>query len=156
MLFLTSIPAFLSLRSWSQGGKLTEIIPLAATGGYLCSTVLICEAVLQKYYLSGNNTTGINAAVACYFLFIFFYGSTVDCAAYVYVSEIWPTHLRSKGNTIGLASFFCFAIAYTSPASTAFATIGWKYYWTRICVCIASSTAMMFVCPEVSQWRRSD
>jgi MFS family permease len=106
---------------------------------------------LQKYYLDGNSKAGINAAVACYFLFIFAYGSTVDCAAYVYVSEIWPTHLRSKGTTIGLTSFFSCGIAFTSPASKAFATIGWKYYWTMICVCIVSSTVMIFLCPEVSQ-----
>ncbi|KEF57235.1 uncharacterized protein A1O9_07425 [Exophiala aquamarina CBS 119918] len=126
-------------------------IKLMVIGGYLCSAVLICEAVLQKYYLNSSNTTGINAAVACYFLFIFFYGCTVDCAAYVYVSEIWPTHLRSKGTTIGLVSFFGGAIAYTSPASTAFATIGWKYYWTMIGVCIASATLMLFLCPETAR-----
>jgi hypothetical protein len=115
--------------------------------------VLIFEAVLQKYYLGSTNTAGVNAAVAFFFIFIFVYGSTVDCAAYVYISEIWPTHLRSEGTTIGLVSFFSCAIAYTSPASQAFAQIGWKYYWVMICVCIVSATGMIFLCPEVRKNR---
>jgi MFS family permease len=142
-----------SLESFGAGRLTDDLFNPSVIGGYLCSAILICEAVLQKYYLDGHSKSGINAAVACYFLFIFFYGSTVDCAAYVYVSEIWPTHLRSKGTTIGLVSFFSCAIAFTSPASTAFATIGWKYYWTMICVCIISATVMIFLCPEVSQFR---
>lgn len=120
-------------------------------GGYGCSAVLVCESVLQKFYLGSTNTSGINAAVAFYFIFIFVYGSTVDCAAYVYVSEIWPTHLRSYGNTIGLCAFFCCAIAYTSPATLAFQQIGWKYYWVMISTCIVTSTLMIFVCPEVKK-----
>jgi len=126
-------------------------VRLIALGGYLCSIVLIVEAVLQKYFLSASNMSGINAAVAMYFLFIFFYGSTIDCAAYVYISEIWPTHHRSRGSTIGLASFFLTSIAYTSPATKAFATIGWRYYLIMASVCIVSSTVMMFVLPETAR-----
>ncbi|KAL1893947.1 hypothetical protein Sste5346_006088 [Sporothrix stenoceras] len=126
-------------------------VRLMVLGGYLCSIVLIVEAVLQKYFLNTSNTSGINAAVAMYFLFIFFYGSTIDCAAYVYISEIWPTHHRSRGSTIGLASFFLTSIAYTSPATKAFATIGWRYYFVMAAVCLVSSTVMMFVLPETAQ-----
>ncbi|EXJ87565.1 hypothetical protein A1O3_04525 [Capronia epimyces CBS 606.96] len=126
-------------------------VKLLVIGGYLCSATLIFESVLQKFYLNSTNTSGINAAVAFYFLFIFVYGSTVDCVGYVYLSEIWPTHLRSEGTTIGIVSFFSCAIAYTSPASTAFATIGWKYYWVMISVCIVASTVAIFVCPETAK-----
>jgi MFS family permease len=111
--------------------------------------VLICEAVLQKYYVGTTDKAGLNAAVAMYFIFALFYGSTVDCAGYVYIAEIWPTHLRSKGTTIGLVSFFAGAIAYTSPASLAFSNIGWKYYWVMISVCIVSSTIILLYFPEV-------
>jgi hypothetical protein len=119
------------------------------TGGYLCSGILICEAVLEKFYIGSADKAGLNAAVAFYFLFIFTYGSTVDCASYVYISEIWPTYLRSEGSTIAFVAWFCGGIAYSSPASLAFQQIGWKYYWVMVCVCIASATAMLFICPEV-------
>jgi len=128
-------------------------LSILVAGGYLCSVVLIIESTLQKYYLGSSNTAGLNAALAFYFLFICVYGSTVDCAAYVYISEIWPTHSRSYGNTIGIVTFFSCAIAYTSPASLAFEQISWKYYWVMICVCIVSATAMIFVCPEVG-WKK--
>ncbi|KAJ0413473.1 hypothetical protein BJY00DRAFT_319725 [Aspergillus carlsbadensis] len=103
-------------------------IKLPGYGGYLYSTVMIREAVLQKFYLGYSHAAGQNAAVALYFIFIFVYGTTVDCAAYAYVYEIWPPHLRSQGTTIGLVSFFACAIAYTSPAPVAFDQSGWKYY----------------------------
>jgi hypothetical protein len=119
-------------------------------GGYLCSIALIIEAVLQKFYLGTSYLPGLNAAVAFFFIFILFYGSTVDCAAYVYVSEIWPTHLRSQGGTIAFVSYYLCAMAYNSPASLAFGTIGWKYYLVFIIVCVLSTTVILFYFPEVS------
>lgn len=126
-------------------------VKLLVAGGYLCSAVLIIEAVLQKYYAGTTNQSGLKAAVAMYFIWGIIYGSTVDCVAYVYVSEIWPTHLRSHGNTIGLVSFFGFAIAYNCPSSTAFETIGWKYYFVMVSVCIVSAIAMLYVLPETAK-----
>ncbi|KAL2677293.1 hypothetical protein Neosp_011062 [[Neocosmospora] mangrovei] len=126
-------------------------VKLLVGGGFLCSVMLVVEAVLQKYYLGSDNTSGTNAAVAFYFLFIFVYGCTVDCAAYIYISEIWPTHLRSYGNTLGIVTFFSCAIAYTSPATLAMENIGWKYYFVMVSVCCASSIAMIFVCPETAK-----
>ncbi|KAI8714826.1 MFS domain-containing protein [Fusarium sp. LHS14.1] len=126
-------------------------VKLLVGGGFLCSAMLVVEAVLQKYYLGSDNTAGTNAAVAFYFLFIFVYGCTVDCAAYIYISEIWPTHLRSYGNTLGIVTFFACAIAYTSPATLAMENIGWKYYFVMVSVCCASSIAMIFVCPETAK-----
>jgi MFS family permease len=87
-----------------------------------------------------------------YFAFIIVYGATIDCAAYVYIAEIWPTHLRSQGATIGLVSFFSCGIAYNSPASLAIATIGWKYYFVFVAVCVSSAIAILFYLPEVSQF----
>ncbi|KAL6360781.1 hypothetical protein LRP88_06489 [Fusarium phalaenopsidis] len=126
-------------------------VKLLVGGAFLCSAMLVVEAVLQKYYLGSDNTAGTNAAVAFYFFFIFVYGCTVDCAAYIYISEIWPTHLRSYGNTLGIVTFFACAIAYTSPATLAMENIGWKYYFVMVSVCCASSIVMIFVCPETAK-----
>lgn len=122
-------------------------------GGFLCSATLIAEAIIQKNYLGTSYQPGLKAGVAMYFAFILFYGSTIDCAAYVYMSEIWPTHLRSNGATIGQVSFFIASIAYNSPAALAFATIGWKYYFVFVAVCLSSATVMLFYLPEVSRLR---
>ena len=123
---------------------------IAAIGGYLCTACLIIEAVLQKYYIGSSNGTGLNAATAMYFIFVFLFGLLIECPGYTYIVEIWPTHLRSEGATIGFVSFFTMTIIYNSPAAEAFATIGWRYYFVMISVCLVSTTALLFYCPEVS------
>lgn len=50
-------------------------------------------AVLQKYYLGSDNMPGLNAAVAIYFIFGAFFTSFIECTAFAYGSEIWPTRM---------------------------------------------------------------
>lgn len=91
-----------------------------------------------------------------FFIFVFFFGLFVECPGYTYIVEIWPTHLRSEGATIGLGSFFLMTIAYNSPAAQAFATIGWRYYFVMVAVCLVSTTCIALYCPEVCRLRRVD
>jgi hypothetical protein len=104
---------------------------------------------LQRYYINTTYEAGLKAAVAFIFIFVLCFTSTIDCTAYVYNSEIWPTHLRSQGTTIGMIAFFLSAVAYNSPASLAFEKIGWKYYLVFISVCATTTTAIAFIFPEV-------
>jgi hypothetical protein len=108
--------------------------------------------VLQKYYLGTANVQGLNAAAAMMFIFAVFYGSLIEGTIYVYLSEIWPTHLRSHGAMIGFGSFWLNAIAYTTPAAEAFASIGWKYYLVLFSMSILCATIVLFFFPEVSQF----
>jgi hypothetical protein len=48
-------------------------------------------AALQKFYLGTDDGPGLNAAVAIYFIFGAFFTTTIECTAYAYGSEIWPT-----------------------------------------------------------------
>jgi hypothetical protein len=121
-----------------------------AVGGYVVTMILIVEAVLEKYYLGTTNASGLNAATAMFFVYIIFWGSLVDNTTYVYVPEIWPTHLRSKGSSIGFVTYYSTAIALNTPASTAFATIGYKYYFVFVAFCVVTTTCILFYCPEVS------
>ncbi|KIW74526.1 hypothetical protein Z517_11296 [Fonsecaea pedrosoi CBS 271.37] len=121
-----------------------------ALGGYLCSICLIIEAVLQKYYIGSSNAAGLKAATAMYFIFVFIFGLFIECPGYTYIVEIWPTHLRSEGATIGFVSYFIMTIVYNSPAAEAFATIGWRYYFVMIAVCIVSNTFLLWYCPETA------
>lgn len=97
-------------------------------GGFGSVIIIGTMAALERYYLNTGYKPGNNGAVAMYFLFGTWFTSTIECTAYVYASEIWPTHLRSKGATIAYASFFANAIAYAAPVTVALNTIGWKYY----------------------------
>lgn len=66
-----------------------------------------------------------------------------------YGTEIWPTHLRSKGSAISYFGFFVWSIWTTAPAAQAFATIGWKYLMVFVAVTIALLIPCMFYLPEV-------
>jgi hypothetical protein len=112
--------------------------------------ILLVEAILQKEYLGSTNTAGLRAATAMYFLFIFFVGLMYEDAGYIYVVEIWPTHLRSEGAVLGFTSFFATTIAYSSPSSLALSTIGWKYFLVFVIIGTVLSTIMLFTFPEVS------
>ncbi len=49
-----------------------------------------------------------------------------------------------------MVTFYCFAIAYNSPASLALNTIGWKYYLIFVCVSVVSSICIQFYLPETA------
>ncbi|CAK7199381.1 hypothetical protein SEUCBS139899_002060 [Sporothrix eucalyptigena] len=124
-------------------------IKLFIFGGSLCTACLIVEGVLQKYYLyDTTDIAGTKAAVAMYFIFVIGYGGSVECGAYAYSIEIWPTHLRSRGGTIALSTLFLTTCAYGTAATAAFESIGWKYYIVMACICIACVSIIPFYCPE--------
>lgn len=118
-------------------------------GGFGSAALLSIMAALQKYYLNTTYAPGVNTAVAMYFLFGAFFTSTIECTAYVYSSEIWPTHLRSEGSTIAFASFFGNAVAYSAPVTLGLTNIGWKFYMIFVSVTVASTIVIMFYFPEV-------
>jgi MFS family permease len=123
--------------------------PCLVAGGIGNSVLLAVEAALEKFYLDGHNRSGVQAAVAIYFLIAVWYTCTIECTGYVYGCEIWPTHLRSKGAAISYFGFFTTSIWATAPAAVAFANIGWKYYMVFIAVTVPLAIAIFIVCPEV-------
>jgi len=105
---------------------------------------------MQAEYIGTTNKSGLSAGVAFFFLFAVVYNMFYDAGSFVYTAEIWPSHLRSEGVTIAMVTFYCFAIAYNSPASVALSNIGWRYYLVFICVTTVSTTVMWFYLPETS------
>lgn len=53
---------------------------------------------------------------------------TLDGGQFVYLSEIFPTHLRAKGISLGMAGLNIINIVWLQVAPTAFQNIGWKFY----------------------------
>lgn len=53
---------------------------------------------------------------------------TLDGGQFVYLSEIFPTHLRAKGISLGMAGLNVINIVWLQVAPTAFQNIGWKFY----------------------------
>ena len=46
----------------------------------------------------------------------------------MYFAELFPSHLRNKGMTIGMAAISLMNVMWLQAAPTAFANIGWKFY----------------------------
>ncbi|OTB18656.1 hypothetical protein K445DRAFT_8678 [Daldinia sp. EC12] len=123
-------------------------VRLLVIGGIVNAAILAVMTALIKYYLNTTYQPGINAIVALYFIFGFAFTSTIECTAYVYGSEIWPTHLRSEGSTLAYASFFGNALAYSAPVNLALKNIGWKYYLVFIAVTVVSTAILAVYFPE--------
>ncbi|CBF83078.1 hypothetical protein AN3261.2 [Aspergillus nidulans FGSC A4] len=74
--------------------------------GVVWTVCAVIGCVQDNRELTHTYHPGVNAAVAFYFIFGAYFTSTIECTAYVYGSEICPTHMRSEGSTIAFASFF--------------------------------------------------
>lgn len=122
---------------------------VAVIGGWLNGTIIAILGALVKFYLNSSWTPGVNAVVAFYFIFGVAFTSTIECTAYVYGSEIWPTYLRSEGSTIAYVSFMANAIAYSAPVVQALDTIRWKFFMVFVAVTISTTIVIMFYFPEV-------
>ena len=77
-----------------------------AIGLFGCMAFLILEAALVANYAGSTNTAALKAAVAMFFLYVVFYEVCLDGTQFVYVGELFPTHIRAKGMSLG-----CCAIA---------------------------------------------
>jgi hypothetical protein len=76
------------------------------------------------------------------------YGSCLDANTFVYCSEIFPTHIRSRGVAFSISILFLSTIAYLTPAPTAFGNIGWKYYLVFIALTAVCTPCMWYLFPE--------
>ena len=106
------------------------------------------EAVCAARWIPTNNIAGLRTGVAFFFLFGYFYNFWMDPSCFVYTAEIWPSHLRTEGVSMAMASYFAFTIAWASPATTGFADIGYKYYIIIICVSVTTGTIALWLLPE--------
>ncbi|KAG0649889.1 High-affinity glucose transporter [Hyphodiscus hymeniophilus] len=89
---------------------------------------LIAECVaLSTYQRTGTRSSAI-ASVAFLFVHIFFFSFNVDATSYVYIAEIFPTHIRAKGMAASISGYFLSLLIYLEAGPTAFANIQWKFY----------------------------
>lgn len=93
---------------------------------------LILEATMQALYLDSTNRAGQKAAVFFIFLFIFFWSFFVDATQYVYLSEIFPTHLRGTGMALGNLGLYSGSVIWLVAGPIALNKIGWKFFLVLI------------------------
>lgn len=125
--------------------KRNHIMPIGLLG---CATCILIQMLLQKYYLPKGDKSGLYGATAMIFLFQATYSLFLDGASYFYIAEIWPSHLRSQGFAIGMASLCLFNMMWLLPAPTAIANISWRYYLFFIIIPTIGAIIVYFAYPD--------
>ncbi|KAI1613805.1 general substrate transporter [Exophiala viscosa] len=117
--------------------------------GFFCvMTCLIVETALQKYYIGTTDKAGLIGAVVVIFAFATSFSLFMDGPCYFYIAEIWPTHLRAYGYTLGIGALAVTNIIWLEAAPTAFANIGWRYYIFFIIFCAIACVTSFLVFPD--------
>lgn len=116
-----------------------------------CAISNIFQAALQAEYLGTSNQAGQRAAVFFIFLFAIFWSSFLDASQYLYVSEIFPMHIRAEGMALGLSGYYLADILLLVAGPIALDQIKWKFFLVFII-----PTSLLFLCvyfffPETKQ-----
>ena len=123
--------------------------PVALTIGLtLLLAVFSTFTGLAAVYTDSTNTSAQIAGVAMIWIFGGVFGATVDAPIYYYVSEIFPTHLRSKGMTIGVSTICVTFLIWTMSAPTAIRNIGWRFFLISIIFLVIGIVVIFFFFPD--------
>ncbi|RFU33599.1 hypothetical protein B7463_g2768, partial [Scytalidium lignicola] len=122
-----------------------RLLTIGLTGDLVSLTLF---TVMVAKYSGSTNKVGEGFGVFFLFLFVLFYASCLDACSYVYVSEIFPTWMRAQGVGFSLLGLFGGTLIYTQAATTAFASIGWKYYLLFIVITFLGLFIVIFFLPE--------
>ncbi|CAN9409338.1 unnamed protein product [Alternaria alternata] len=119
---------------------------LTSTGLMLVFMVLItiCSAL---YSATGSTSAGYAVIV---FLFLFFGGYVIGLTPIpiLYVNEIWPSHLRTKGTSVFWVSQAVSITFNQFVNPVAIDKIAWKYYLVYIGVLVVVINFIFFYVPE--------
>ncbi|KAH8697922.1 general substrate transporter [Talaromyces proteolyticus] len=115
---------------------------LTGFGGCLVTLCVFAATVaeVEKHHSMGTVGVGITAL----FAFLVFFAMGVDAPTYVFMSEIFPSHMRSKGMAVAIAIYALSAIVYLQVTPMAVSSIGWKYFLVFICITAVGWVWMYF------------
>ncbi|KAK3065559.1 hypothetical protein LTS18_000036 [Coniosporium uncinatum] len=113
-----------------------------------CMACLIVEAALVANFVPSDNRPALLAAVAMFFIFQVFYGFCLDGTQFSYLGEMFPTHLRAKGLSLGVAMISLTNIVWLQAAPTAFLNISWRFYLVFIIPGTLGGLLIWFTFPD--------
>jgi MFS family permease len=70
---------------------------LIGAGIAACMVCLIIECALVAEFVGTNNKPALSAAVAMFYVYVIAYELCLDGLQFAYIGELFPTHLRAKG-----------------------------------------------------------
>ncbi|KAL7754948.1 hypothetical protein ACKLNR_014705 [Fusarium oxysporum f. sp. zingiberi] len=115
-----------------------------------CSLSLCGFTAMVAEFVGTTNKVGNGFGVFFLYLFVFFYGGTMDASSYVYCAEIFPTSIRAQGVGFSVAGLFIMTLIYTQTAPTAFENVRWKYYLVFIILPWIGAFVMQKYFPETA------
>jgi hypothetical protein len=120
-------------------------------GVFGCMVVLSIEAAIIAHtptFIANGNMNALRAGVAFLFLIEVPYDFCLNGMQFIYISELWPMHLRAKGMSLGVAMISFMNIIWLQSAPQAFADIGWKFYLAFIIPGTIGAVIMWFFFPD--------
>ncbi|KAF2877281.1 general substrate transporter [Massariosphaeria phaeospora] len=139
--------AFMNLMNAIWLDKIGRI-PIMVIGQIGCAVSVAGFTGCVAQYGGTDNKIGVGFGVFFLYLFVTFFGGSMDASSYVYAGELFPTSIRAQGAGFSISALFAFSLIYTMCAPVAFNTIGWKYYLIFIIMPIFGATMMYFFFPE--------
>ncbi|KAH8898091.1 MFS general substrate transporter [Thozetella sp. PMI_491] len=138
---ILSVPAALLAN---RAGRRTLLLASVCLMLLFMTLVLVCSAIFAN---TGSQTSG-NAVIAFLFLFLGSYTIGFVPIPALYINEIWPTELRTKGTSVFWFSStlaICFN-QWVNPI--ALASLQWRYYSVYVGVLVCSTLFIFLMVPE--------
>ncbi|KAJ9628285.1 uncharacterized protein PV06_01269 [Exophiala oligosperma] len=110
-------------------------------------SALIGETVASSF-LPTTNKAVLVTGVFFIFWYIPWFSSMVDAVMYIYMSEIWPSEVRSEGIALSVSGQWLASIAFLQASPTGFANCGWKFYLLFVFCTAAMWLVVYFYYPE--------
>ncbi|KAL1644918.1 hypothetical protein SLS58_003989 [Diplodia intermedia] len=117
--------------------------------GIIVTTSIL--AAMTAEYVGTTNEAGNAIGVLMMFLYLAMQGTFCDTTMYLYISEIFPTEIRSIGMGWSLFGQFAATIILLQTAPLGFAQAGWKYYLVIICWSAFFLPCIYFFWPETAR-----
>lgn len=111
------------------------------------SIVFAIFTALQAEYVGSTNKAGQAAAVAMIFVFMVFFGPQ-EPVGFLYIGEIFPSHIRVKGIAVGLTAINLMYVWITFSQPYGQAKAGWKYNLSFILLSLVVSILEFKYLPE--------
>jgi MFS family permease len=118
-------------------------------GALGCGFSLLVTAVLSQYFPPGPdaNQNSLRAQVAMNFVLNFFFVA-LGVISWVYPSEIFPTELRAKGNSVTTMTNWCTGLLFAQISPIALGKIGFKYFYVFFVFDMIAAACFTLFYPE--------
>ncbi|KAJ2970525.1 hypothetical protein NQ176_g8148 [Zarea fungicola] len=127
--------------------KVGRKLPLAWTSLALGVEMMLIM-VFTKYFANTTNKIGQGWTIAWIFLFSFIFSLGYNAIQLLYIAEIFPTALRSRGTAICAFLGTGVGLIFNQLSPRAFEAIGWRYYAVFMVCNVISSITYFLVFPE--------